>query len=81
MVHSAGALRYLMPMDGGTLFFLLSIYRHFSTFKKPWLPIQRGGFHFKSPKSDSNFVSEGKRRVEGVITFMPTGCNFKSSLN
>jgi len=59
MVHSAGALRYLMPMDGGTLFFLLAIYRHFSNFKKPWLPIQRGGFHFKSQKSDSNFFLRG----------------------
>jgi hypothetical protein len=59
MVHSAGALRYLMPMDGEHCFFFWRFYRHFSTFKKPWLPIQRGGFHFKSPKSDSNFFLRG----------------------
>jgi hypothetical protein len=85
MVHLAGSLRYLMPMDGGTVFFLLAIYRHFSTFKKPWLPIKGGGggagggCHLKSPKTDSNFFL-GAGSVEGVIKFMPTGCSFKCSL-
>jgi hypothetical protein len=48
-------------MDGGTVFFLLAIYRHFSTFKRPWLATStKGGFHFKSPKADSNFfLGEG----------------------
>ncbi len=61
MVHLAHALRCLMPIDGGTVFFLLAIYRHFSAFKRPWLATgTKGGFHFKSPKTDSNFsLGEG----------------------
>jgi len=67
MVHLAGALQYLMPMDGATVFFLLAIYRHFSTFKKPWLPIQRGagGLSFKITKNLQQFFfcGEGALRV------------------
>jgi hypothetical protein len=59
MVHSAGALRYLMPMDGGTLFFLLAIYRHFFTLRNPGYQYKGGVFIFKSPKSDSNFFLRG----------------------
>jgi hypothetical protein len=56
MVNLAGALRYLMPLDGGTLFFLLAIYRHFSTFKKPWLPIQRGVFILNHQNRTAIFI-------------------------
>jgi len=62
MVHLAGALQYLMPMDGAEVFFLLAIYRHFSTFKKPWLPIQGGGLSFKITKNRQQFFSGGRGR-------------------
>jgi hypothetical protein len=80
MVHLGGALRYLMPMYGGIAFFLLAIYCQFSTLKKPWLPIQRGVFILNHQKSTASFFSGERESVEGVITFMPTGCSFKSSL-
>jgi hypothetical protein len=47
-------------------------------FFKPWLLIQgeeESFFHFKSPKSYKLFF------WEGVATFMPTSCNFKSKKN
>jgi hypothetical protein len=58
---------------GGGLFFFLVIYRHFSAFKKPWLLIQKGVFHLKSPKTDPKCFGGGR----GVIRFMPTGCKFE----
>jgi len=60
MVHLAGAFRYFMPMDGGTVFFLLVIYRHFSTFEKLWLQY-KVGFSFKTTKNRQQFFSAGGR--------------------
>jgi hypothetical protein len=63
MVHLAGAFRYFMPMDGGTVFFLLAIYRHFSTFEKLWLQY-KGGFSFKTTKNRQQFFSAGGRGLK-----------------
>jgi hypothetical protein len=57
MVHLARALGLVTRMRDSV--FHLAIYRHFSTFEKSRLPIQREGFHLKSPKTDSNFLGVG----------------------
>jgi hypothetical protein len=45
--------------------------------KKTLATNTKGVFHLKSPKTDSNLFGRGG---QGAITFMPTGCSFKSSL-
>jgi hypothetical protein len=69
MIHLAGALRYLMPMDGVTAVFLLAIYRQFSTFKTPWLPIQRGLFISNHQKSTAIFFG-GSGGVLRVLSYI-----------
>ncbi len=49
----------------------------FFYFKKTLATNKKGVFHLKSQKTDSNFFGMGG---EGAITFMHTGCSFKSSL-
>jgi hypothetical protein len=45
-------------MDGGRVFFLLAIYRHFSTLKNPGYQY-KGGFSFKITKIRQQFFSGG----------------------
>jgi len=60
-----------LPID----VFFLEIYRQIFIFKIPWLPIQTGFFHLKSPKNENSFFWG-----EGIATFMYTGYRFKSPL-
>jgi len=48
------------PTPMGASVFSLANYRQISTLKKPWLPIIRGFFYLRSPKSDSNFFFGGR---------------------
>jgi hypothetical protein len=64
---------------GGQCFFIWRFIAIFLLLKNPSCQYN-AGFSFKITKIRQQLFSGGRGRVEGVITFTPTGYSFKSSL-